>query len=153
MKTSEVLQTCLDMLSQDQSKGTTIDLFKRCFPNSRFTEHSFDDICETVDNIHDIDVHTMDAITAKMNRSLMDMSKEFMTVGELLMNRLRLENAVSTLTVLSESKTPVEVLTTTDEEALLWALTTLWSAGRIQWAYHTALAFARHLDSAICLTP
>lgn len=153
MKTSDVLQTCLDMLAQDQSRGTTIELFKRCFPNSEFNEHSFDDVSETVDNIHDIDVHTRDAITAKMNRSLMDMSKEIMTVGEMLMVRLRIENAFNTLTVLSESKTQVEVLTTIDEEALLWALTTLWSAGRIQWAYHTALAFSLHRESAICLTP
>lgn len=151
MKTSDVLQTCLDMLERDQLRGSTMELFKRCFPNSEFNEHSFDDINETFDNIHDIDVHTMDAITAKMNRSLMDLSKEGMTVGEMLMNRLRLENAVSTLTVLSESKTPVEVLTTIDEEALLWSLTTLWSAGRIQWAYHTALAFSLHRESAICL--
>ena len=129
------------MLAQDQSRGTTIELFKRCFPNSEFNEHSFDD------------VHTRDAITAKMNRSLMDMSKEIMTVGEMLMVRLRIENAFNTLTVLSESKTQVEVLTTIDEEALLWALTTLWSAGRIQWAYHTALAFSLHRDSAICMTP
>ena len=89
-----------------------MELFKRCFPNSEFNEHSFDDINETVDNIHDIDVHTMDAITAKMNRSLMDLSKEGMTVGEMLLfplpeeiNRRKSVPVIISYTTLSD--TPV----------------------------------------------
>ena len=149
MKALEVLHLCFNALVEHQQRGTTIELFRRCFPKSKFDEHAFENIGETVDNIQDIDIITRDVLNEKLSRSLMDMTGAYETVGELLMIRLRLENAVRILTVLSKSKVETSISTTTDEEALLWALTTLWSAGRIQWASHTALAFSQHHDTAM----
>jgi len=143
MKIEDVLEGCIDMMTAHLRMGTTIDLFKAVCPEP------LDDITDIAWNIQAIDEHTEAALLKKLDKTLMDFENDRTTAGELLMVRLRLENAIRILTVLSKAKVPCEVKTKIREEALLWALTTMWTVAGIQWAYRTAVAFLEGRPSAL----
>lgn len=143
MKTSEILNACIGMLRDHLERGETIDLFRRMYP------HPLTDVNDIAFNIQRIDNHTATALKAKISGALMDSRLTLETQGEALMLRLRLENAIRMLTVLSKAKVLCEVQTTIPEEAVCWALTTLWSGSSDQWVYHTAQAFWQGKPSAL----
>ncbi len=143
MKIEDVLAGCIDMMTAHLRMGPTINLFKAVCPEP------FDDINSIVWSIQAIDDHTEAKLLGKLDRTFMDFGHDRTTAGELLMVRLRLENAISMLTVLSKAKVPCEVKTKIREEALLWALTTMWTVAGIQWAYRTAVAFLEGRPSAL----
>lgn len=143
MKIEDVLAGCIDMMTAHLRMGPTINLFKAVCPEP------FDDITSIVWSIQAIDDHTEAKLLGKLDRTFMDFGHDRTTAGELLMVRLRLENAISMLTVLSKAKVPCEVKTKIREEALLWALTTMWTVAGIQWAYRTAVAFLEGRPSAL----
>lgn len=143
MNTKDILDGCIDMMAAHLRIGSTVDLFKAMYP------HPLDDPESIVWNIQQIDSHTAPALLKKLDRALMDFERDFTTVGENLMVRLRLENAISMLTVLSKAKVPCEVKTKIRDEAFLWALTTMWTLSGTQWAYRTALAFLAGRPSAL----
>ena len=143
MDIKDVIADCVDMLEAHLEAGSTVDLFKAMYP------YPLDDINSMVWNIQRIDDHTKPALLKKLDGALMDFQRHFSTAGELLMVRLRIENAIRMLTVLSKAKVPCEVKTTIREEALLWALTTLWTAAGVQWVYRTAQAFHEGQPSAL----
>ena len=60
-----------------------------------------------------------------------------------------MKNAIRMLTILSRSKVPCEVKTEIAEEAVFWALTTLWTGSSVLWAYHTAYAICSGKPSAL----
>jgi hypothetical protein len=100
-------------------------------------------------NIQRIDAHTAPALAKKIDRAYMDLLTFPETQGEALMFRLRLENAIRMLTILSKAKLPCEVCTKIAEEAFCWALTTLWTGSGAQWAYLSAQAFSEGKPSAL----
>lgn len=130
-------------MSEHLERGSTLELFRQMYP------WPLDDAENIVVNIERIDQHTKADVMAKVDRALMDMAKTPETAGEALMLRLRLENAIRMLTVLSKSKVPCELKTTFPEEAVCWALTTLWTGSGVQWAYRTASAFCEGKPSAL----
>lgn len=143
MNTKDILDGCIDMMAAHLRIGSTVDLFKAMYP------HPLDDPESIVWNIQQIDSHTAPALLKKLDRALMDFERDFTTVGENLMVRLRLENAIRMLTVLSKAKVPCEVKTKIRDEAFLWALTTMWTAAGVQWVYRTAQAFRAGQPSAL----
>lgn len=143
MKIEDVLEGCIDMMTAHLRMGPTINLFKAVCPEP------FDDINSIVWSIQAIDDHTEATLLRKLDKTLMDFGNDRTTAGELLMVRLRLENAISMLSVLSKAKVPCEVKTKIREEACLWALTTMWTAAGVQWAYRTALSFFEGKPSAL----
>lgn len=85
---------------------------------------------------------------------LMDLKPARVSPAELLMYRLRFENAAFMLDVLSspygKMQAPAIHLPQAQlEEALSWALVWLWQAGGREWLYRTSKAFCRGLPSAL----
>ena len=143
MEIKDILGDCVDMMSEDMHKGSTLELFRPMY------QWPLDDSENIVMNIARIDQHTRASLLAKIDRSLMDAASIPETAGESLMFRLRLENAIRMLTVLSKAKVPCELKTPIPEEALCWALTTLWTGSGVQWVYRTASAFCEGKPSAL----
>ena len=143
MKVEDILEDCARTLEEDLKFGSTVELFKAMYP------WPLDDIEDIVANIQAIDQRTTSALLEKANRSLMDSERHIGTQAECLMYRLRLENAIRMLTILSRSKVICEVQTAIREEAFLWALTTPWSVCGAQWVYRTARAICDGLPSAL----
>ena len=143
MNTKDILDGCIDMMTAHLRMGPTINLFKAV------CTEPFDDITSIVWSIQAIDDHTEAKLLGKLDRTFMDFGHDRTTAGELLMARLRLENAISMLTVISKAKVPCEVKTKIRDEAFLWALTTMWTLSGTQWAYRTALAFLAGRPSAL----
>ena len=143
MKTSELLTDCISYLSSHLEEGTTLDLFKKMYP------YPLDDADNIVFNIQRMDEHVKENLIKKVDRALMDEKMSFETQGEAFIYRLRLENAIRTLTILSKAKVSCEISSTISEECLCWALTSLWSVSGIQWAYRTAQAFCEGQPSAL----
>ena len=133
----------MELMSEHLERGSTLELFRQMYP------WPLDNAENIVVNIERIDQHTKADIMAKVDRALMDMAKTPETAGEALMFRLRLENAIRMLTVLSKSKVPCELKTTIPEEAVCWALTTLCTGSGFQLAYRTASAFCEGKPSAL----
>lgn len=143
MKTNDILTNCIDLLNEHIKRGSTLDLFKALYP------YPLDDINNIAYNIQLVDTHTEKTLLDKVDKAFMDLKKIPETKGEALMFRLRLENAIRIITILSKGKTPCEVKTTIEEEAVYWALTTLWKCSNVQWIYRTAQAFYDGKPSAI----
>jgi len=143
MKIEDILEDCIGSLEYDLKAGSTVELFKVMYP------WPLDNRADIVAKIQSMDEHTRDSLLKKADRSLMDSEAHTGTQAECLMYRLRLENAIRMLTILSKAKVPCEVQTTIREEAFLWALTTLWSVCGVQWAYRTAAAFLAGRPSAL----
>ena len=143
MKPDEVLNACIDMMREHIGRGQTLDLYLAVVPPP------LDDFATIVSCIQQADDHTRAALLKKIDKTLMDSETHRETVGEALMFRLRLENAIRMLTVLSKAKVPCEVSTTIPEEAVIWALTTLWSGSGVQWVCRTAQAFLEGRPSAL----
>lgn len=139
----DILDDCVEKMEEHLKRGSTVELFGVMYP------WPLDDFGSIVENIQRIDQHTKAALAAKLDRSLMDFETHPETQGEALMFRLRLENAIRMLTVLSKAKVSCEVKTTIREEAFLWALTTLWTGSGSEWAYRTATAFLEGRPSAL----
>ena len=143
MKTKDILAWCVSTMAEQLKRGSTAELFKAVYP------WPLDDFHSIVENIQRIDQQTKATLLMKLDGAMMDMRQFPETRGEALMFRLRLENAICMLTILSKAKVPCEVLTTVDEEAFLWAVTTLWTGSGVQWACRTAQAFCEGKPSAL----
>lgn len=143
MKTDDVLSACIEMMRSDLDCGQTLDLYLAAVPPP------LDDFDTIVSCIQQTDAHTRAALLTKIDRCLMDSEPHRETVGEALMFRLRLENAIRMLTILSKAKVSCEISTTIPEEAVIWALTTLWSGSGVQWVCRTAQAFLEGRTSAL----
>ena len=143
MEIKDILCNCVELMAEHLERGSTLELFRQMY------QWPLDDAENIAANIGRIDQHTRAILQAKIDRALMDMAKIPETAGEALMFRLRLENAIRMLTILSKAKVPCELKTTIPEEAVCWALTTLWSASNVQWVYRTASAFCEGKPSAL----
>lgn len=143
METKEILDACVCMMGDHMQRGDTVSLFKAMYP------WPLDDIGSIAENIQRVDQHTRASLLEKIDGALMDLREYPETQGEALMFRLRLENAIRMLTVLSQAKVPCVVKTTIAEEAMCWALTTLWTGSGAQWVYLTAEAFCAGRSSAL----
>ena len=143
MEMKDILDDCVDLMAEHLKRGSTVELFRSMY------QWPLDDTENIIVNISRIDQHTKAGLLTKIDQALMDMVETFETAGEALMFRLRLENAIRMLTVLSKAKVPCELKTTIPEEAVCWALTTLWTGSGIQWVYRTASAFCEGKQSAL----
>ena len=143
MEMKDILGDCVDLMAEHLKRGSTLELFRSLY------KWPLDDAENIIINISRIDQHTKAALLMKIDRALMDSAKIPETAGEALMFRLRLENAIRMLTILSKAKVPCELKTTIPEEAVCWALTTLWTGSGIQWVYRTASAFCEGKQSAL----
>lgn len=143
MKTIEVFNDCAAMLEHGRELGPTVDLFRAMYP------YPLDDAPGMAAEMVKCDLHTLEALERKISDGMMDLLRIPLTRGELLMFRLRLENAVRILSILSRSQVPCEVCTDIREEGILWALTALWRAGRDLWIDRTAHAFRHGLGCAL----
>ena len=143
MDVREVLDLCVSLMEEDMDKGTTVELFKPMYP------YPFDDMMNIVANIQRIDEPTTTTLIGKIDSAFMDLRRSQETIGEAFMFRLRLENAIRMLTILSKGKVPVELKTTICEEAAAWSMTTLWTACSDHWACLTAQALCAGLPSAL----
>ena len=143
MKTKDILDFCVTAMAEHMNRGATVELFKATYP------WPLDDFGNIVTSIQRIDQHTKTALLKRLDGAMMDSLQFPETTGEALMCRLRLENAICMLTILSKAKIPCEVLTTLEEEAFLWAVTALWTGSGVQWACRTAQAFLEGKPSAL----
>ena len=143
MEIENILCDCVELMSEHLKRGSTLELFRAVY------QWPLDDPENIIANIARIDQHTKTILLTKIDRALMDLAEIPETAGEALMFRLRLENAIRMLTVLSKAKVPCELKTTIPEEAVCWALTTLWTGSGIQWVYRTASAFCEGKPSAL----
>lgn len=143
MEILEIYNECSMMLEAHQECGTTAALFRALYP------HPLDDVESMAVEMARCDLHTLKALDGKISRGMMDHLQLPLTCGELLVLRLRLENAVRILAILSQSQVPCEVRTDIREDGVLWALTTLWKVGRGLWVRRTAEAFRSGLASGL----
>ena len=143
MEIENILCDCVELMSEHLKRGSTLELFRAVY------QWPLDDPENIIANIARIDQHTKTILLTKIDRALMDLAEIPETAGEALMFRLRLENAIRMLTVLSKAKVPCELKTTIPEEAVCWALTTLWTGSGVQWVYRTASAFCEGKPSAL----
>ena len=143
MEIENILCDCVELMSEHLKRGSTLELFRAMY------QWPLDDPENIIANIARMDQHTKTILLTKIDRALMDLAEIPETAGEALMFRLRLENAIRMLTVLSKAKVPCELKTTIPEEAVCWALTTLWTGSGVQWVYRTASAFCEGKPSAL----
>lgn len=143
MKIEEVIASCLEQLSKHMDRGTTVELFKAMYT------WPLDDFGSIFENIKRADRHTLETLDKKIDTALMDFAKNPETVAESFMFRLRVESAIAMLTILTNSKVSLELKTEIPEEAVVWALNTLWRGSCAQWAYRTAAAFLEGRPSAL----
>jgi len=143
MEIENILCDCVELMSEHLKRGSTLELFRAVY------QWPLDDPENIIANIARIDQHTKTILLTKIDRALMDLAEIPETAGEALMFRLRLENAIRMLTILSKAKVPCELKTTIPEEAVCWALTTLWTGSGVQWVYRTASAFCEGKPSAL----
>lgn len=131
MTFEELAEDCIRQL-ETTGRETTRELLDALHP------WPFDSEEDIADFIHEVDIRTVD-ITAKITATVMDAKKIEMSHGDALMMRLRIENAIHTLTVLSSFKTSCRLETDLPEEAYIWATTALWKiSGSGPWVHHTA---------------
>ena len=143
MKIEEVITCCLEQLSNHMDCGTTVELFKAMYT------WPLDDFGSVFENIKRMDKHTRETLDKKIDTALMDLAKNPETVAESFMFRLRIESAIALLTILTKSRLALELKTEIPEEAVVWALNTLWRGSCAQWAYRTAAAFLAGRPSAL----
>lgn len=124
-------------------RGQTVDLYFAIVPPP------LDDFNTITSCIQQIDNHAKTTLLTKLDKTLMDSETHLETASESFMFRLRLENAIRMLTILSKAKLPCEVHTSIHEEAVIWALTTLWTGSCVQWVCRTAQAFLEGRPSAL----
>ena len=110
MEMKDILDNCVDVMSEHLKRGSTLELFRSLY------KWPLDDAENIIISISRIDQHTKAALLMKIDRALMDSAKIPETAGEALMFRLRLENAIRMLTILSKAKVPCELKTTIPEE-------------------------------------
>lgn len=143
MKIEEVIAGCLEQLSNHMDRGTTVELFKAMYT------WPLDDFGSVFENIKRMDKHTRETLDKKIDTALMDFAKNTETVAESFMFRLRVESAIAMMTILTKSRLALELKTEIPEEAVVWALNTLWRGSCAQWAYRTAAAFLEGRPSAL----
>ena len=143
MKIEEVIAGCLEQLSNHMDRGTTVELFKAMYT------WPLDDFGSVFENIKRMDKHTRETLDKKIDTALMDFAKNPETVAESFMFRLRVESAIAMMTILTKSRLALELKTEIPEEAVVWALNTLWRGSCAQWAYRTAAAFLEGRPSAL----
>jgi len=143
MKIEEVIAGCLEQLSNHMDRGTTVELFKAMYT------WPLDDFGSVFENITRMDKHTRETLDKKIDTALMDFAKNPETVAESFMFRLRVESAIAMMTILTKSRLALELKTEIPEEAVVWALNTLWRGSCAQWAYRTAAAFLEGRPSAL----
>lgn len=143
MKIEDVIACCLEQLSNHLERGTTRELFRAMYT------WPLDDFGSIFENIKRIDKHTRETLDKKIDTALMDFAKNPETVAESFMFRLRVESAIAMMTILTKSRLSLELKTEIPEEAVVWALNTLWRGSCAQWAYRTAQAFLAGRPSAL----
>lgn len=143
MKIEDVLAGCLEQLSNHMDRGTTVELFKAMYT------WPLDDFGSIFENIKRADKHTRETLDKKIDTALMDFAKNPETAAESFMFRLRVESAIAMLSILTKSRLALELKTEIPEEAVVWALNTLWRGSCAQWAYRTAAAFLAGRPSAL----
>lgn len=143
MKIEDVIIGCKEQLAMHMDRGTTAELFKAMF------ESAPEDLNGIVETICLVDRHTRETLDKKIDTALMDFAKNPETAAESFMFRLRVESAIVMLSILTNSKISLELKTEIPEEAVVWALNTLWRGSCAQWAYRTAAAFLEGRPSAL----
>ena len=143
MKAEDIVACCLDLLSDHLDRGPTVELFKAIYAGP------LDDFDSIFDAIRQVDQHTRKTLDRKIDTALMDLARNRETIGEAFIFRLRAESAVAMLSILANSKLALELKTEIPEEAVVWALNTLWRGSCAQWAYRTAKAFLAGRPSAL----
>jgi hypothetical protein len=143
MKIEDVIIGCKEQLAMHMARGTTAELFKAMYT------WPLDDSGSIFENIKRADKHTRETLDKKIDTALMDFAKNPETAAESFMFRLRVESAIVMLSILTNSKISLELKTEIPEEAVVWALNTLWRGSCAQWAYRTAAAFLEGRPSAL----
>lgn len=143
MTCEKLFVSCRDLLTDHQNDGTTSDLIRP------FVSDAPNDVALIADLLIEIDETFRAAFEKKMQSVFLDCGKHPEKKSDALLYRLRLENAIRMLTLFSKSQTKIQIDALTDEEAILWALTTLWTAGGGLWAYYAAEAYLHGRPSAL----
>lgn len=131
MTFDELADECIRQL-ETAGRETTRQLLDAIHP------WPFADEGDIAEFIHGVDIRTKD-IATKISAAIMDGKTVEMTRGDELMMRLRIENAIHTLKVLSSFRPACRLETDIPEEAYVWATTALWQiSGSGPWVHHTA---------------
>ena len=141
MNFETIAEYCLGNFLPLHREKCELDLFKSVYSGPM-------DAASIATFLHELDLRTNDALSEKLDHKIMDMVDASITKEEKLMYMLRLENAVVILNLLSEEtrarrKLECELSTEIPDEAILWAMTCLWSTTGFDHIHRVAESFSR----------
>ena len=144
MELEDILQICDNLLASNLSEGTTKELVEEIRPIGK-------DSRDLSAFLVEVELHVRNKLNEKIEKAFMDMTASEKNLGEALMFRLRLENAVFILSCLCRKKDRIacHLDTELEEEAACWALSSLWEIGGVRWLHRTADALCRGSENGL----